>query len=53
MSDAFGFVSLFTAVSFVSTVFTVVFLIAGPAHGDAATAGTGKERRRTLGSPDP
>lgn len=35
--------SRLTAVSLVGSVLTVVLLIAGPAHGDAATAGAGEE----------
>ena len=37
-----------TAVGLIGAVLTVVLLIAGPAHGDAAAAGTGEEVVRTL-----
>lgn len=44
---------LLTAVSFVFPVLTVILLVTRPAHGNAATAGTGEERRGTLCSPAP
>lgn len=40
-----------TAVRLVGPVLTVVLLIAGPAHGDAAAAGAGEEVDRALEFP--
>lgn len=37
--------------SLVGSVLTVVLLVAGPAHGDAATAGAGEEVNRALQFP--
>lgn len=43
--------SRLTAVRLVRSVLTVVLLIAGPAHGDAAAAGAGEEVDRALEFP--
>ena len=43
--------SRLTTVSFISSVLTVVLLIAGPAHGNAATTRTSKEVDRTFKLP--
>lgn len=43
--------SRLTTVSLVGSVLTVVLLIAGPAHGDAATAGASEEVYRALQLP--
>lgn len=43
--------STLTTVSLVGSILTVVLLVAGPAHGDAAAAGAGEEVHRTLQLP--